>query len=80
MKRYFFHLHACGDITTDAIGQDLVDMASALQTAIRKAWQVMAAEVAAGRLCLLCHIEIEDGVTGERTPVPFREALRITGT
>lgn len=79
MNKYFFHLHECGAVSADTLGQELIDSATALQVAIRKAWQVMADEVAKGHLCLRCHIVIENAATGERTDVPFRDALRITG-
>ncbi len=79
MIRYFFHIDACGQPTKDTEGKTLVDMASALQTAMRLAWQVMAAEVAHGRLCLSCHIIIENGETGDTTLVPFKDTLRLSG-
>jgi hypothetical protein len=79
MTLYYFHLHACGTVTEDRDGRSLVDLASACQVAIREAWATMATEVARGRLCLSCHIEIENRDTGERTRVPFRDALTLTG-
>jgi hypothetical protein len=79
MTQFFFHVHECGTVTEDADGLSLIDLASAFQVAIRKAWSTMALEVASGRLCLACHIEIENADTGERTRVPFRETLQIKG-
>ena len=79
MTRFFFHVHQCGSITEDAEGQALIDLASAFQVAIRKAWSTMATEVASGKLCLGCHIEIVYAETGERTRVPSRETLQIKG-
>lgn len=79
MTQFYFHVHECGTITEDHNGQKLTDLASAFQVAIRKAWSTMAMEVASGKLCLGCHIEIENAETGERTRVPFRETLQIKG-
>ncbi len=79
MTRYFFHVDACGNETTDVEGQALVDMASAMQAAMRLSWQLMAAEVSQGRLCLSCHVIIENGATGDKTIVPFKETLRLSG-
>ncbi|MEG3143741.1 hypothetical protein U1839_03665 [Sphingomonas sp. RT2P30] len=79
MTQYFFHVHECGTVTEDRQGKILIDLASAFQVAIRKAWSTMAHEVANGKLCLACHIEIENRETGERTRVPFRETLRLQG-
>lgn len=79
MIKYFFHVDACGYETRDSAGTPLVDMASAMQTAMRLAWKVMAAEVAEGRLCLSCRVVIENGDTGDRTIVPFRDTLRLSG-
>lgn len=56
----------------------LIDTESALQAAIRQSWRIMAEEVARGRLCLSCHIDIENADTGERTRVLFRDTLRMT--
>ena len=79
MTQFYFHVHECGTITEDQNGLKLIDLASAFQVAIRKAWSTMALEVASGKLCLGCHIEIENADTGERTRVPFRETLQIKG-
>lgn len=79
MTQFYFHVHECGVVTEDEQGAKLIDLASAFQVAIRKAWSTMAAEVASGKLCLACHIEIVNAETGERTRVPFRETLQIKG-
>ena len=78
MTKYYFHKHLCGKVSEDPEGRPMVDQASAIQAAIRTSWQIMADEVARGRLCLSCHIEVENAETGDKTIVPFREALRIT--
>lgn len=79
MAKYFFHVDLCGIETRDAVGAHLVDLASALQHAMRLAWRVMAEEVSQGRLCLACSIIIEHDETGERTIVPFRDTLKLSG-
>lgn len=78
MTKYFFHTNLCGDFTPDPQGQTMIDTASAIQAAIRKSWHIMADEVSRGRLCLSCHIEVENADSGDRTIVRFRDALRIT--
>lgn len=80
MVRYYFHLSLCGTEIRDGQGKSLIDTESAIQVALRQSWQIMAEEVAQGRLCLSCHIDVENGETGECTRIPFREALRLTGS
>jgi hypothetical protein len=79
MTLFYFHVHDGSTIIEDDKGAKLIDLASAFQVAIRKAWSTMALEVANGKLCLASHIEIENAETGERTRVPFRETLQIKG-
>lgn len=47
--------------------------------ALEAARDIMAAEVREGRLCLSCHIAIEDSLHHSVMMVPFREALQISG-
>ncbi len=60
MAQYHFHLHDCGCRVEDEEGSVFPDQASARQHAILCARDVIAAEVLTGRLCLGCHIEIEN--------------------
>ena len=78
MGRYFFHLHECGTVLPDHEGSVLPDLQSAIVKAIRDARSVICAEAGEGQICLSCHIEIEHEETGERTIVPFSDAVRVT--
>jgi hypothetical protein len=53
--------------------------ADARLRAIREARSIMSSEVAAGKLCLSCHIRVEDARGATLLTVPFREALEVTG-
>ena len=77
MAQYLFHLHECGDIIEDEEGRELASAADALDQAIREARDLMAAEVASGKLCLGCHIEVVNAATGKAFSVPFRSAIKI---
>ncbi|MDT9600409.1 DUF6894 family protein [Sphingosinicella rhizophila] len=79
MPRYYFQLYECGNIISDAEGRELPDIATVRKRAIAEARQLMSAEVAAGRLCLSCRIEVEDEDRRPVLVIPFREALEITG-
>lgn len=80
MKRFFFHLHECGDLTLDNEGREFPDMAAALIAATADARGLMAAEVLKGKLCLSCHIDVEDVESGERVRLPFRDAVALSGS
>ena len=77
--RYFFNLHECGTITRDHDGQEFDDLAAVREAAIRTARGIMAAEIESGRLCLLCHIEIQDRDGTTVMILPFRQAVVVTG-
>ena len=77
--RYFFHLHECGTITRDHDGQEFGDLAAVREAAIRTARGIMAGEMEAGRLCLLCHIEVQDSQGETVLMLPFKEAVVVTG-
>lgn len=76
---FYFHLHECGRVYEDLEGRDLPDLESAMIRAIREARGFMASEVAAGHLCLGCHIEVEDRACHSRHVVRFRDVLRVDG-
>lgn len=78
MTLFMFHLHECGTLTPDEEGKELPDLAAAQTYAEAAARSIMCAEVEQGGLCLSCHIEIENGDSGERTRVWFRDAVKIT--
>lgn len=79
MEHFYLHLHECGDVIADEQGQELPDLEAARQIAIASARDVMCAEVAEGRLCLGCSIEISDHNHVHVLSVLFREAVKITG-
>ena len=80
MARYYFDLHECRGVTWDDEGFDMPDLHAARDRAVRQALSIMAAEVVEGRLCLGCHIEILDAHRRPAALLPFREALKLTGT
>ena len=79
MRRYFFHLHECGTVTQDLEGQEFESIEAARVAALQTARGIMAGEIEAGRLCLLCHIHIHDAEGTLLLKVPFKEAVIVTG-
>lgn len=79
MLRLFFHLHECGTVVLDEEGVEVESLADARLRAVRDARSIMAAEVGGGRLCLSCHITVEDDKGAILLTIPFREALQVTG-
>ena len=79
MPRYFFDVNECGLITSDEEGSVHADLAAARVQAIKVARGILAAEVAMGRLCLACTVEIRDPARTLIDTVPFRYAIEITG-
>lgn len=79
MARYFFHLHECGTLSEDREGVDRTTLDDVREEACRAAREVMCAEVAEGRLCLSCRIEVKDEAGAVVLDLPFREAVTITG-
>ena len=80
MRRFFFNLNECGDVTHDDEGHELRDEAGARVHAVEQARSIMCAEVAEGRLCLGCTIEVLDDRSALVAIVPFRDALALCGT
>ena len=76
---YFFHLHECGNVVTDEEGATMPDLQSAIAWAVRCARGIIATEAESGKICLSCHIEIEDARTRARTVVPFTDAVKVVG-
>lgn len=79
MARYFFNLYECGVLTPDDEGEEFGDLEAVRESAIRLARGIMAGEIAAGRLCLLCRIEIIDETGAVAMEVPFRDTVVVTG-
>jgi hypothetical protein len=79
MQKLFLHLHECGTVVIDEEGVELDSLADARLRAIGEARSIMSSEVAAGRLCLSCHIRVEDAQGETLMTVSFREALKVTG-
>lgn len=78
MSLYHFHIHHCTALARDEEGLELPDLAAARREAIAGARSIMGDELAKGRLCLGCHIEIEDGAGLLLATVAFRDAVTIT--
>ncbi|MGV3480117.1 MAG: DUF6894 family protein [Sphingobium sp.] len=79
MARYFFNLYECGALTPDVEGEEFDDLDAVRETAIRLARGIMAGEITAGRLCLLCRIEVADEAGAVVMEVPFRDTVVVTG-
>lgn len=79
MPRYFFNLHECGTVLDDPDGQDHADLTAAHAAATTAARAVMSDEVSHGRLCLSCHIAVEDEQHHEVARVNFRDVVVVTG-
>jgi len=79
MARYFLHLHECEIRTEDEQGFECETLLAAQSIAMDAARDIMAEEVRAGRLCLSCHIAIEDSDHRWVMTVPFAEAVKING-
>ncbi len=79
MARYFFNLYECGTLTPDVEGEEFDDLDTVRETAIRLARGIMAGEITAGRLCLLCRIEVIDEAGVVVMEVPFKETVIVTG-
>jgi hypothetical protein len=79
MPKLYFHLHGCGSVVVDEEGAEVESLSDARRRAIREARSIMSSEVAAGKLCLSCHIRVEDAQGAALMTVTFREALEITG-
>jgi hypothetical protein len=79
MSRFFFDLHECGRVVTDEEGVKMSDVNAARTNAIHEARQIMAAEVSHGRLCLACHIEVQDEARNAVLVVAFADAVAVSG-
>ena len=79
MSRFFFDLHECGRVLIDSEGVEMPDASAARVNAIHEARQIMADEVAHGRLCLACHIEVQDEARNAVLVVAFADAIVVSG-
>lgn len=79
MPRFYFQLNECGKVLSDPEGVEMRDLDEARARAVIEARTIMCAEVAEGRLCLSCSIEVRDAGGLAVLDVPFREAVRVSG-
>jgi hypothetical protein len=77
LARFFFHLHDCGKFTPDEEGRELADMDAAVAVALHEARGLLAAEIAAGKLCLGCRIEVVEEHSNRAMIVPFSSTVQI---
>ncbi|WP_445192269.1 DUF6894 family protein [Sphingomonas sp. Tas61C01] len=77
MPRFFFHLHDCGNFTPDEEGRELADMDAAVAVALHEARELLAAEIAEGKLCLGCRIEVVEEHSDRAMIVPFSSTVQI---
>jgi hypothetical protein len=78
MQWLFFHLHERGSVLIDEEGVEVESLEEARTRALREARSIMSSEVAAGQLCLSCHISVEDAEGSILLTLPFRDAVDIT--
>ena len=79
MPHYYLHLNECGTITGDPEGMERAGLAEVRVDALKAAREIMCAELAEGRLCLACQIDVADEVGNIVLSLPFRDAVKITG-
>jgi hypothetical protein len=79
MPQFFFDLHECGRVLIDDEGVEMPDADAARTNAVYEARQIMAAEVSHGRLCLACHIEVQDEARKTVLVVAFADAIALSG-
>lgn len=79
MTRFYFNLYECGRVTMDEEGLLFATVRQARDRAIDEARAIMCAEVAEGRLCLNCNIEVVDDHGALATNVAFKDALQVEG-
>lgn len=78
MARFYLDLNECGLVTSDEEGIDLSDIAAVRIRAVKAARDIMCAEIAEGRLCLECRVEVRDAL-GLVMTVWFRDAVTVVG-
>ncbi|HEX8444056.1 MAG TPA: hypothetical protein VF631_10475 [Allosphingosinicella sp.] len=79
MARYHFHIDECGTIITDDEGLKKPDMESVRHEALMSAREIMCGEMKRGKLCLSCHIEVQDEAGHVVYILPFKQAVEVTG-
>ncbi|MEG3085661.1 hypothetical protein U1707_18635 [Sphingomonas sp. PB2P12] len=79
MSRYFFNLHERGRVLIDSEGVEMPNAYAARANAVHEARQIMADEVSHGRLCLACHIEVQDEARNAVLVVAFADAIIVSG-
>lgn len=79
MQNYYFNLNECGKILTDEEGTALSTIEQVRDFAAIQARSIMCAEVAEGRLCMNCHIEVYDAGGNLALKMPFKQAIELTG-
>ena len=79
MARYHFHLHECGTVIPDEEGLEKPDMDGVREEALLSARELMSNEMMRGKLCLGCHIEVQDEAGEVVLILPFKDAVEVTG-
>jgi len=77
MPRFFFHLHDCGVFIPDPEGREFANLDEAINIAKIEARDLLAAEVAEGKLCLGCRIEVVEQATNRSVIVPFSSTVQL---
>lgn len=79
MPRYFLYLDECGTVTEDEEGASYASLDDAKRAALEAARDVMRSELAEGRLCLACRIDVFDRSRKLVYSMGFKDAVTITG-
>jgi hypothetical protein len=79
MARYHFHVHECGTVIDDEEGLERPNLESVRHEALISAREIMSNEVKNGKLCLSCHIEVQDETGQVVLTLPFKEAVQVVG-
>jgi hypothetical protein len=77
MPRFFLHLHDCGTLVPDEEGREFPSLEAAVERATLEARELLSAEVAEGKLCLGCQIEVVEESTGRAIIVPFSATVHL---
>jgi hypothetical protein len=79
MTRYHFNLHAFGTVILDEEGIEMPDLDAVRHEAIMSARELMCSELRTGKLCLGCHIEVQDAAGQVVLTLAYKEAIELSG-
>ena len=77
MPLYYFHLRNGLGFTRDEEGQELADVAAAMDVAVLSVRSLIAAEASEGRIDLRGRIEVRDHEDAPLFDLPFADAIVV---